>query len=209
MLIVQSVTENSKARESVYTMLMLKPVKRPSAGFTIVEITVVLVVLALLAALTYSIAVPKYRERSYQTRANSELNTVGNALTLYVAKYNDYPADVNRDLPSGIQEFLQGQYQDDWPDTPYPGCVYDYDRWDSIGVIQISIRCCNIGDSATCNANANKYFKNIVSQSVLDAWDSYSSVYYCIKGNPCRSHSSKPPNHPGHCINCSGQQQFF
>lgn len=194
----------------MYNRLMLKKAKPGSRGFTLVEVVIVLIVLGLLAALTYSIAVPKYRERTYQTRANSELNTMANALTLYVSKYNDYPDDVVRSVPPGIQEFLQGQYQSDWPDAPWPGSVYDYDRWDDIGVIQISIRFCNIGDNATCNANANKYLKGIVDQSVLDAWDAYSSVYYCIRGNPtCRSHQSKPADHPGYCINCGGKPQFY
>jgi len=174
-----------------------------------VELLVAIVVLSALVALTYSYAVPKYRERTYFTRAHSELHTMANALTLYVAKYNDYPADVERSIPPGIQEFLQTNGQNNnWPNAPWPGSIYDYDRWDDLGVIQISIRFCNQGDNATCNANANKYLKGYVSDSTLAAWDSYSSVYYCIKGS-CRSHQSQPVNWPGYCINCGGKSNFF
>lgn len=187
--------------------------KANQKGFTIVEITVVIVILGILAGLTYSIIVPKYRERSYFTRSNAELNTMGNAFNLYLAKYNDYPPDVNRDVPAGIKEFIQAQGNPDWPDAPYPGSVYDYDNWPPDGngpnhTYQISIRMCNAGDDATCKANANKYLKGYVSQSVLNNWDSSSSVYYCLKGS-CRSHQNKPMNHPGYCMNCGSAGKIF
>ncbi len=197
---------------------MLYKLRPKSHGFTMVEVIVVLLVMSILAVITYSYAVPKYRERTYFTRSHSELNSMGNALTLYVSKYNDYPADVVRSVPAGIQEFLQGQYKSSWPDAPWPGSVYDYDRWDNWTytdpndlpgpIIQVSIRMCNAGDNATCNANANKYLKGTVADSTLASWDSYSAVYYCIKGS-CRSHQSKPANHPGYCINCGGGAKFF
>jgi prepilin-type N-terminal cleavage/methylation domain-containing protein len=190
-------------------MLLLKRFE----GFTIVELTVVIVILGILAGLTYSVAVPRYRERTFYTRMTSEMNTMGNGMTLYVAKYNDYPPDVSRDVPGALKEFLQGQYLDSWPDAPYPNSVYDYDNWppDSNGpqqTYQISMRMCNAGDDAGCKANAQKYLSSHVSASVLNNWDSYSSVYYCFKGS-CRSHQDKPMNHPGYCINCGNKSQIF
>lgn len=171
-------------------------------GFTLIEIVVVISVIGILAGITYSYAVPKYRERTYLTRATAELNTMANALTLYVSKYNDYPAEVARNIPPGTQEFMQGQYVAAWPDAPWPGSVYDYDRWDDLGIIQISIRFCPAGDTETCR-------KNFPDQPwVKENWDSNSSVYYCIKG-ACRSHQSQPADHPGYCINCGGKSQFF
>lgn len=182
-------------------------------GFTLVEIVVVIVVLGILAGITYSYGVPKYRERTYYTRSISELNTMGNAMTLYIAKYNDYPADVTRGLPSGLKEFVQGQYSDDWPDAPFPGSVYDYDNWppDANGpnhTYQISIRFCDAGQDAICQANAKKYLKGYVTDTVLNAWDSNSSMYLCLKGS-CRSHQNSPLNHPGYCVNCGGGSKIF
>lgn len=177
--------------------------RKTVAGFTLVEIVIAMVVIGILAAIGYSYAVPKYKERTYYTRANSELHSMSNALTLYVAKYNDYPEDADRDIPVGIKEFLQTSgINNEWPDAPWPGSVYDYDRWDDLGVIQISVRFCAAGDDASCQ-------KNFPDESfVTEAWDSYSSIYYCVKG-PCRSHQSKPADWPGYCINCGTSPSKF
>ncbi len=187
---------------------------RSNSGFTLIEIMVVLVILSSLVVFTYSYGVPKYRNRTYYTRAISELNTMGNAMTLYIAKYNDYPADVVRDVPAGMKEFIQTDgVNNSWPDAPWPNTVYDYDNWPPDGngplqTYQISIRFCNSGDNAGCQANAKKYLTGYVSSTVLNSWDSLSSVYYCMKGS-CRSHQSMPMNHPGFCINCGNKSQIF
>lgn len=176
-----------------------------SEGFTLIEIIMVITLIGILAGITYSVAVPKYRERTYYTRATAELNAMGNAMVLYAAKNNVFPDDVNRNIPAGIKEFLQGQnLGDGWPDAPWPGSVYDYDNWTISGekVYQISVRFCPAGDTATCKKNFPK------ESWVTSSWDSYSSVYYCIKGQ-CRSHDSKPLNHPGYCINCGQGQKPF
>lgn len=188
--------------------------KSISDGFTIVEICIVIVVIGILAGFTYSITVPKYRERSYYTRGISELNAMANATKLYVTQYNDYPADVSRDVPAGIKEFVKGQTSTaEWPDAPWPGSVYDYDNWppDANGpehTYQISIRMCDVGQSAVCKANAQKYLKDYVDQTTLDNWDSYSSMYYCLKGS-CRSHQNRPMDHPGYCANCGTNNKIF
>ncbi len=189
-------------------------IQKKSEGFTLIEILVIITLIGIIAAFTYSFAVPRYRDRTYYTRATAELNAMGNALVLYSAKYNDFPPDVTRDVPAGIKEFLQSQVNSDsWPDAPWPNTVYDYDNWapDSNGpnqTYQISVRFCNQGEDALCKANAKKYMGGVIANSVLDSWDSYSSVYYCVKGS-CRSHQNKPMSHPGYCINCGTGQKAF
>lgn len=188
--------------------------KHKRNGFTLIEIVVVISVIGVLASLVYTLILPKWRERTYYSRSLSELNTMGNALSLYVAKYNDYPPDVSRDVPAGMKEFIQSQAGNNaWPDAPYPGSVYDYDNWapDANGpqhTYQISIRLCNAGDNATCKARAQKYFSEYVDATTLNNWDSDSSVYYCIKGS-CRSHQNRPMTHPGYCINCGKKGNIF
>ncbi len=197
----------------VATLLLgMKSLK--NVGFTLIEIMMVVTLIGIIAAITYSITVPRYKERSYYTRSISETNTMANAFQLYLAKYNDYPPDVNRDIPAGIKEFIQSQQGNAaWPDAPYPGSVYDYDNWppDSNGpehTYQISIRMCNPGDNATCKANAQKYLDKYVDATILNNWDSNSAMYYCLKGS-CRSHQTKPMSHPGYCINCGKKSQVF
>lgn len=187
---------------------MKKLVLRPS-GFTLVEIVIVITVLGILAGLVYTTLGGRYKESTYYTRATAELNAMGNAMNLYVARYNDYPADVTRGLPAGLEEFVQGQEGiDEWPNAPWPGSVYDYDNWppDELNGLaqtyQISVRFCDAGDNQTCNEKANRYLKEYVDADTLANWDSYSALYYCLKGD-CRSHSSQPVTHPGYCINCN------
>lgn len=183
-------------------------------GFTLIELVMVITIIGVLVAITYTVGVPKWRERTYYTRSISELNTMQNAMKLYLAKYNDYPPDVVRDVPAAMKEFIQSQEGNAaWPDAPFPGSVYDYDNWppDSNGpqqTYQISIRMCNAGDDATCRANAKKYLSKYVDSATLNAWDSYSAMYYCLKGS-CRSHQNKPMNWPGYCVNCGKQGQIY
>lgn len=182
-------------------------------GFTIIEILIVITLIGIIAGFTYSFAVPRWRGRAYYTRSIAELNTMGSAVKLYVTKYNEYPADVVRDVPSSIKEFIQDDQGAEWPEAPFPGSVYDYENWpaDANGpndTVQVSIRMCNAGDTATCKANARKYLEGYVSEATLNAWDANSSMYYCIKGS-CRSHQSRPMTHPGYCINCGGQKNIF
>lgn len=183
-------------------------------GFTIVEIAVVIVVIGILAGLVYTFIVPHSTSRTYYIRSMAEFNTMANANSLYVAKYNDYPPDVSRDIPAGMKEFIQGQYANNaWPAAPYPGSVYDYENWPPDGngpeqTYQISIRMCSPGDDATCKDNAKKWLSDYVPAATLDAWDSYSAMYYCIKGS-CRSHQTKPISYPGFCVNCGGKSNVF
>ena len=192
----------------------MKPKLSGQKGFTLIEVMVVITVMGILAVLVYSLIIPKWRARTYYTRSLAEMNSMGNALNLYVAKYNDYPPDVVRDIPAGIKEFLQTQAgNNNWPDAPFPNSVYDWDNWppDSNGpqqTYQISVRFCNAGDDAGCKAAAKKYLAGYVSDSVLNNWTAESSMYYCVKGS-CRSHQNEPMNFPGFCVNCGNKGQVF
>lgn len=188
-----------------------KPTK---TGFTLIEILIVITVLGVLALIGYATIGRNYKQRTYYTRSVAELNAMANATTLYVSKNNEWPDDVVRDVPGAIKEFVQGQEDiEEWPDAPWPGSVYDYENWPPDGngpvhTYQISVRFCNAGDNAGCKAMAEKYLKDYVSAETIADWDSNSSVYYCIRGS-CRSHQSRPINHPGYCINCGNNEQKF
>ena len=171
-------------------------------GFTLIEILIVMAIIGTLAAGYTYLSSRNGKDRAYMVRAESEVVTLANAIKLKVQDTNEYPADVNRALPAGIEEYIATPNQE-WPNAPWPNTVYDYENWDDGETIQVSIRFCNMGDTPTCRANAQKYLKNIVPDSVLANWDSQSSVYFCIKEGQCRSHKDRPANHPGYEINIS------
>lgn len=196
---------------------------RPQSGFTLVEVIIVILVLAILSTILYTVGVPRWRERTNWAATTTELQTLGNAFQLYRVKYNAYPADVDRGLPPGLEELIQDEEgSDTWPLGPYPNSRYDYDAWNvwdettntpcpsmsgcpgpEPDTYQISIRFCEIGDpQPTCQANFPK------QSFVTPAWDSRSSVYFCIKGS-CRSHAYSPLTHPGYCINCGEDRADF
>lgn len=187
--------------------------KNQRSGFTLIEIVIGITIIGILASLVYTLVIPKSRERAYYSRSLSEMNSMSNALNLYVAKYNDYPPEVERNIPAGIKEFIQSQKgNDEWPDAPYPGAVYDYENWpagpNGNQTYQISIRFCADGDSATCKAKAKQYLSDYVSDETLNNWDSRSSMYFCIKGD-CRSHNDLPKTHAGFCVNCGKKGHTF
>lgn len=184
-------------------------------GFTLIEIVIVITILGVIASLVYSLVIPKWRERTYYTRSLAELNTMGNALNLYVAKYNDYPPEEPRGIPAGIKEFIQSQQGNDkWPNAPYPDTVYDYENWpadedrDLQQTFQISIRFCESGQDDLCKTRAKKYLSDHVDKKTLDEWDSSSSLYYCIKGS-CRADQATDIDHPAFCINCGNKGSIF
>lgn len=182
--------------------------KNRHQGFTLIEVLIVMAVtITLVAGFTYTFA-RRGKDKAYLTRSESEMIMIGNAIKLKVQAENVYPGDVSRALPAGIEQYIATPNKT-WPNAPWPGSVYDYENWDGGEVVQISARFCRVGEDAICKANAEKYLKNTVSSTVLANWDSYSSVYYCIKENlssatqRCRSHESKPVTHPGYRVDIS------
>lgn len=175
---------------------------RSNKGFTLIEILMVMAIMGALAAGYTYVSSRNGRDRAYLVRAESEVVTLANAVKLQVQEENTYPADVNRGLPAGIERYIATP-EGEWPNAPWPDTVYDYENWDDGETIQVSIRFCNIGDTPTCRANAQKYLKNVVDDSVLENWDSHSAVYFCIREGTCRSHRDRPADHPGYEINIS------
>ncbi|OGZ08685.1 MAG: hypothetical protein A3D65_01235 [Candidatus Lloydbacteria bacterium RIFCSPHIGHO2_02_FULL_50_13] len=165
------------------------------AGLTLIEIIIVVAIIAILAAAVVH-SYTQYKKRTYSNRALEELESIANAMALYVIDNNGaFPDDADRALPPGLEKYLTNE---NWPKAPWPGSVYDWDNWTIGGkkVYQISIRFCPIsGPLAACKFPNEPWAKN---------FDLKSAYYYCIKGS-CRSHSSMPSTHPGYCVNCTVQ----
>ena len=163
-------------------------------GFTIVELLIAVVIIAILAGITI-VAYNNVQDRSYYNRAQAEMSQIARALALYEVDHADYPDDVDRGVPAVIYPYLDGS-DDDWPDGPWPGSVYDYDNIvgsDGNEVIQISLRFCPIsGPLSACN---------FPDEAWAEDFGVNSSAYWCIKGI-CRPHESQADDYPGYCINC-------
>ncbi|MDZ7726047.1 MAG: type II secretion system protein [Candidatus Campbellbacteria bacterium] len=160
-------------------------------GFTLIELLIVIAIIGILSSIVLS-SLERAREKAYFSRAQGEFHQIETALANYYLENGKYPDDVDRDLPSGIEEELSSG---NWPEAPWPGSVYDWDNWDSIGVAQISIRFCDIGETDLDNCN----FPN---DDWAEDFGVNSAVYFCLEGD-CRSHVNEPEDYPGYCINCS------
>jgi type II secretory pathway pseudopilin PulG len=155
------------------------------------ELMVVVAILGLMAAILLS-RLDDIRENAYQTAALAEIKSFSAALETYITLNGTYPPDANRGIPSGLESYLSG---DGWPDGPWPGSVYDWDAWEIDGesVYQLSVRFCPAGGPlSACRFPDTEWAENFEVQS---------SVFYCYSGD-CRSHVSRPVNHPGYCVNC-------
>lgn len=172
---------------------LFRLLNKKSKGFTVLELLIVIAIMAILAFIVFR-ATQRARNEAYLTEAKVEFTQIVGAMNQYLNEYSFYPPDVNRGLPNGIEQYLNPGR---WPQAPWPGSEYDWDNWlDPITgeeIYQISIRFCLIGQPSTCRFPDEPWAAN---------FDIHSALYYCILG-PCRSHLSKPINHPGYCINCT------
>ena len=165
-----------------------------------IELLIVISIIGILSSITLT-PLLGVRDKAYFAKAKEELRSVDESVSFYLEDFGTYPADANRDVPPGLEAYLA---QGIWPDSAWPGSVFDWENWPPSAlsydpkeqVYQISIRFCPLGGGIeTC-----KFPK----ASWADDFDQQSAVYYCISG-PCRSHSSKPLDHPGYCVNCSDE----
>jgi prepilin-type N-terminal cleavage/methylation domain-containing protein len=163
-------------------------------GYTFIEVLVVISILAVLF-LIFGGNVFNQKERGYLARANGEFNVMRSAVNLFVLDNGDYPADVTRNIPPGLEDYVQPNDLDRWPSAPWPGSVYDYDAYQVGGVwaFQISIRFCEVGRPDTCQFPKTEWAEDFGVNS---------SVYFCFEG-PCKAHPNMPANYPGYCVNCN------
>ncbi|MBE7381074.1 MAG: prepilin-type N-terminal cleavage/methylation domain-containing protein [Leptolyngbya sp. SIO1E4] len=113
--------------------------KNAHAGFTLIEVLVVLVIMTVLAA----IAFPAYSgmvRRARYAEAKQQMGMMAREVKLYHLEQGQYPPDVNPNVqPQGITS---------WPkDVPYES-TYDYDHW-AVGESQCYVQIGYAGESGT------------------------------------------------------------
>ena len=98
---------------------------RRAAGFTLVEIMIVVSVIALLAVM----ALPSFlraRQQAQNAKFMNGLRVASGAFEQYAAEHNDYPADVNRGVvPSGMTTYFGPTF--DWTKPTPLGGNWDWD----------------------------------------------------------------------------------
>jgi general secretion pathway protein G len=163
------------------------------SGFTVLELLIVIAIIGILATITV-IGFSYVRQAAYFARTKQELRAFHQALEIYLIDHEGiYPEDTNRNIPPGIEPYLG---TGEWPKGAFPDSVFDYDHWTDPetgkDIVQISVRFCDI------NGNNCRF----PHQPWAENFDSHSSIYLCIEG-ACRSHISRPLDHPGYCVNCA------
>lgn len=113
----------------------MRPGRPRRRGFTLVELVLVLVLVALLAAM----ALPNLRRalvRARATEAVSDLHVIRVAVMGYVGDHHRYPADVTRgETPPELVEYLPDGFS--FTGERY---VLDYDNWaDQEGFVGLSV----------------------------------------------------------------------
>ena len=98
---------------------------RRNAGFTLVEIMIVVAIISLLAV----IAVPAFmraRQRSQNAKFINALRVGSDAVQIYATEHNAYPPDVNRGIvPPGLASYLDPTFN--WTGATPIGGRWDWD----------------------------------------------------------------------------------
>lgn len=162
-------------------------------GYTLIELLIVISIIAILAAVIFPMFFSA-RDDAYLAKSKQEFNSIYQSLLLYQIDYGSFPADADRNIPPGLEEYLAPGI---WPDAAWPGSVLDWDNWQDPDdptkrIMQISARFCPVGQPDQCEFPLAEW---------ADNFDINSAVYYCVEG-ACRSHINEPINHPGYCVNC-------
>ncbi len=84
------------------------------SGFTIVELLIVVVVIAILAAISV-VAYAGFQNRANDSAVQSDINNFAKKILLYYAEHGEYPEGNNTNAPEGIGRFplAQGSYRTD------------------------------------------------------------------------------------------------
>lgn len=147
--------------------------RQSEKGFTLIELTVVVVILGVLAAL----ALPAYASmvrRAHYSKVRQQMGTIAKEAQMYHAEKGHYPPDVMpREQPDGIRN---------WPEDVPLGGFYDYDHW-SLGGDQCYVQIAFVDE--TLKRNYTTYSLNAQPASFEEFDDNLVlgvDVYECANG---------------------------
>ena len=118
----------------------LRPPWRHHAGFTLVEIMIVVVIIGLLAALAIP-SIQRVQRRSQNTRFVSDLRVFTQAFETYALQNGAWPPNVGPGLvPAGLSGALQ---ENVWITETVVGGNWNYDR--NINGVSVAVSCSGSG----------------------------------------------------------------
>ncbi len=88
---------------------------RGRGGFSLIEVMVVVVIIALLAGVV-GFSVAGYTDRGRKTKAKADLATIASAIKSYYGNYGRYP-DPSEGLEVLVPEYLEQTVKDPWGGT--------------------------------------------------------------------------------------------
>jgi general secretion pathway protein G len=98
----------------------MRIIRHQQSGFTLIELTIVLVILGVLASLAYPAYANMVRRAKY-AEVKQQMSSIGKELKLYQVEHGTFPPDVGRNRPPlGVVN---------WPTTVPYNSDYDYDHW--------------------------------------------------------------------------------
>ncbi len=114
--------------------------RRDRAGFTLVEIMIVVLIIALLSALALP-AFRKARQRTQITQVANDLKVYGAAFDLYALEQRGYPPDCHLDAPYHLPNALMETYlnAEKWASETAIGGNYNWEGPDAYPYAGISI----------------------------------------------------------------------
>lgn len=182
-----------------------------SKGFTLTELLIVVVVIAIMAAIIV-FSIEGVRQNSYTSSASASLNSIAKSMQTYKRMNGSLPPDTSVGIPAEIVKIMNGQSQVLVNTTgTWPNSYYDYEVWDlnNDGVdetYQVSIRFCRdsngnpVGENGVkCEYPGTSWAKDFIP---------ISSVFYCLQGY-CRAHGfAGDVNTPAYCFNCADNKSI-
>lgn len=104
--------------------------RRRQRGFTIVELLIVIVVIAILAAISI-VAYTGIQNRAHDSAVQQDLRQLGTAFELFQAEHGYYPAPGNTDMAELRVSVTRGSYHERWSDDSTNNLYYCHNNEDA------------------------------------------------------------------------------